>query len=56
MEPAHRPDVVRFTNTAYHDPKAVDGAGRARDEVLAAVVLVGVDTRGNDLGVVLGRG
>ena len=38
------------------EPKAVDGAGRARDEVLAAVVLVGVDAHGDDLGVVLGRG
>ena len=37
-------------------PEAVDGVGRARDEVLAAVVLVGVDAHGDDLGVVLGGG
>ena len=43
-------------NTAYHGPKAVGGAGRVRGEVLAHVVLVGVDAHDNNLGVVLDRG
>ena len=37
-------------------PEAIDGVGRARDEVLSAMVLVGIDAHGNDLGVVLGGG
>ena len=41
---------------AYHRPEAVGGAGRAQGEVIAAVVLVGVDARADNLGVVLGRG
>ena len=47
---------MRFANTAYHGPKAVDGVGRARDKVLTAFVLVGVGAHDNDLGVVLGGG
>ena len=37
-------------------PEAVGGAGRARDKVLAAVVLVGVGAHDEDLGVLLGVG
>ena len=47
---------MRFANTAYHGPEAVGVTRRARDKVLAAVVLVGVEVHDDDLGVVLGRG
>ena len=47
---------MRFADTSYHGPEAVDGVGRARDDVLAAVVLVSVGAHDNDLEVVLGRG
>ena len=37
-------------------PETVGGAGRAREKVLAAVVLVGVGAHDKDLEVVLGGG
>ena len=39
-----------------HGREAVGGAGRARDKVLAAAVLVGVDAHDDGPGVVLGGG
>ena len=48
--------LTRFANTTYSGPEAVGGTGRAQDEVLAAVVLVGVDAHDDDLGVLLDRG
>ena len=45
---------MRFTTTAYHGTKAVDGAGCVQEEVCAAVVLVGVVAHDGDLEVVLG--
>jgi hypothetical protein len=47
-------DVVLVVDGLDHGREAVGGAGRARDEVLAAVVLVGVGAHDDDLGVVLG--
>ena len=52
----HRPDAMRFTNTAYHGTEVFGSTGRAQDEVLAAVALVCVDAHDDDQGVVLDGG
>mmetsp|Transcript_27803 Transcript_27803/g.50675 ORF Transcript_27803/g.50675 Transcript_27803/m.50675 type:complete len:373 (-) Transcript_27803:66-1184(-) len=49
-------DFVLIMDGLDHGGKSVGGAGCARDEVLGTVVLVGVDTHDNSLGVILSGG
>merc|ERR1719203_976097 len=49
-------DVELIMDGLDHGSKAVGGAGYTGDEVLRAIVLLGVDTHDNGLGVILGRG
>mmetsp|Transcript_46656 Transcript_46656/g.99004 ORF Transcript_46656/g.99004 Transcript_46656/m.99004 type:complete len:217 (+) Transcript_46656:672-1322(+) len=49
-------DVELVMDGLDHGSKSVGGAGRAGDEVLRTVVLVGVDAHDDGLGVILGGG
>mmetsp|Transcript_24226 Transcript_24226/g.46407 ORF Transcript_24226/g.46407 Transcript_24226/m.46407 type:complete len:222 (-) Transcript_24226:33-698(-) len=49
-------DLELIIDALDHGGKSVGGAGCARDEVLGTVVLVGVDTHDNSLGVILSGG